>query len=64
MRRDVLRYTCGHFLCGCCGRRFLGLPCAGTYQIKDIDAPCRDCARPVKRLPPGLAEKVAEEEWV
>ena len=64
-RRDVLRYSCGHYYCGCHGQPIE--PMVGVlkkkWQVKEILSRCRKCALPVHRLPPGLAQRVAEEEW-
>ena len=60
-RPDVLRYICGHTTDAGTGLRIGWVP-AGAH-VKDINALCRHCRRPIKRLPPGLAQRVAEEEW-
>jgi hypothetical protein len=61
-RRDVLRYSCGHIY-EPDTFAWHGMVPAGA-SVKDILADCRHCRRPIKRLPPGLAQRVAEEEWV
>jgi hypothetical protein len=63
---QVLHYSCGH-LCDA----DTGLPLADQVApdgvwVKDIHCDCPGCARqhePVKRLPPGLAQRIAEEGW-
>jgi len=67
VKQYALKYSCGHYYCGCHGE---SIPLAfedylrrHRWQIKEILTPCRECSPKVKRLPPGLAESVAEQEW-
>jgi hypothetical protein len=64
VRRDVLRYSCGHIY-EPDAFAWHGMVPAGA-SVKDILADCGPChakAWKIKRLPPGLAQRVAEEEW-